>query len=166
MTCCRCRSTKKACGTWRRGCIGCRTIWQRPLVIENPSTYLEFAHSDIPEWEFLSRLSAETGCGLLLDVNNVYVSAHNHGFDAETYIRSLPADRIVQIHLAGPSVSGELLIDTHDAPVPDPVWRLYALAQQLTGGVSTLLEWDAQIPSYSALLAELEKARTLAVSTS
>jgi len=138
----------------------------RPLVIENPSTYLEFAHSDIPEWEFLSRLSAETGCGLLLDVNNVYVSAHNHGFDAETYIRSLPADRIVQIHLAGPSVSGELLIDTHDAPVPDPVWRLYALAQQLTGGVSTLLEWDAQIPSYPALLAELEKARTLAVSTS
>jgi uncharacterized protein (UPF0276 family) len=119
----------------------------------------------MPEWEFLARLSEDTGCGLLLDVNNVYVSAHNHGFDAETYVRALPAQRIVQIHLAGPSVAGELLVDTHDAPVPDAVWRLYALAQQLTGGVSTLLEWDAQIPAYPDLLAELAKARTVLAGT-
>jgi uncharacterized protein (UPF0276 family) len=131
----------------------------RPLVLENPSTYVEFVHSSMPEWEFLGRLSEDTGCGLLLDLNNVYVSAHNHGFDAATYIRSLPASRIVQIHLAGPTDCGDYLIDTHDAPVPTEVWRLYALAQQLTGGVSTLLEWDANIPPYPELLAELGKAR-------
>jgi uncharacterized protein (UPF0276 family) len=131
----------------------------RPLVLENPSTYVEFAGSSMPECEFLGRLAEDTGCGLLLDVNNVYVSAVNHGFDATSYIRSLPADRIVQIHLAGPTDCGGYLIDTHDAPVPTPVWRLYVLAQQLSGGVSTLLEWDANIPSYPDLLAELGKAR-------
>lgn len=131
----------------------------RPLILENPSTYLEFAQSSMPEWEFLARLCEDTGCGLLLDVNNVYVSAHNHGFDADTYIRGLPANHIVQIHLAGPTDCGDYLIDTHDAPVPTAVWRLYALAQQLTGGVSALLEWDANIPSYPDLLAELHKAR-------
>jgi len=133
----------------------------RPLVLENPSTYVEFAHSSMPEWEFLGRLAEDTGCGLLLDVNNVYVSATNHGFDAERYIRSLPAGHVVQIHLAGPTDCGGYLIDTHDAPVPTEVWRLYALAQGLTGGVSTLLEWDADIPSYPDLLAELGKARTV-----
>lgn len=134
---------------------------ERPLVIENPSTYLEFAHSTMPEWEFLARLTEDTGCGLLLDVNNVYVSAFNHGFDAENYIRQLPPERIVQIHLAGPTDCGDYLIDTHDGPVPAPVWRLYALAQQLTGGVSTLLEWDARLPTYPELLAELHKARAV-----
>jgi uncharacterized protein (UPF0276 family) len=133
----------------------------RPLVLENPSTYVEFAHSSMPEWEFLGRLAEDTGCGLLLDVNNVFVSATNHGFDAQAYIRGLPAQRIVQIHLAGPTDCGGYLIDTHDAPVPTAVWRLYALAQQLTGGVATLLEWDADIPSYPELLAELGKARAV-----
>ncbi len=131
----------------------------RPLILENPSTYVEFAQSSMPEWEFLGRLAEDTGCGLLLDVNNVHVSAHNHGYDAAAYIRQLPHDHIVQIHLAGPTVRGAMLIDTHDAPVPDAVWRLYALAQQLTGGVSALLEWDAEIPPYPQLLAELDKAR-------
>jgi uncharacterized protein (UPF0276 family) len=131
----------------------------RPLVLENPSTYVQFAHDSMQECEFLGRLAQDTGCGLLLDVNNVYVSATNHGFDAAAYIRSLPAASIVQIHLAGPTDCGEYLIDTHDAPVPTEVWRLYALAQQLTGGVSTLLEWDANIPPYPELLAELGKAR-------
>jgi uncharacterized protein (UPF0276 family) len=134
----------------------------RPLVLENPSTYVAFAGSCMPEPEFLGRLAEDTGCGLLLDVNNVYVSATNHGFDAETYIRSLPARSIVQIHLAGPTDCGGYLVDTHDAPVPTEVWRLYALAQQLQGAggaVSTLLEWDAGIPSYPVLLAELDKAR-------
>jgi uncharacterized protein (UPF0276 family) len=134
---------------------------ERPLVIENPSTYLEFAHSTMAESEFLAALCAHADCGLLLDVNNVYVSAFNHGFDAQAYIRQLPPERIVQIHLAGPRDCGDYLVDTHDAPVPAPVWELYALAQQLTGGVSTLLEWDANLPSYPDLLAELNKARAV-----
>lgn len=131
----------------------------RPLILENPSTYLEFSHSSMPEWAFLGELAMRTGCGLLLDVNNVYVSAFNHGFDAADYIARLPHERIVQIHLAGPTDCGAYLIDTHDHPVPQPVWELYALAQRLTGGVATLLEWDGRIPAYPQLLAELDKAR-------
>jgi uncharacterized protein len=133
----------------------------RPLVLENPSTYVEYAASTIPEWEFLAALSERTGCGLLLDVNNVFVSSFNHGFDPERYIEGLPHDRIVQIHIAGPTSFGRYLVDTHDHPVPTPVWRLYRLAQDLTGGVSTLLEWDAAIPAYPDLVAELDKARAV-----
>ncbi|POB00498.1 hypothetical protein C2134_01065 [Chromobacterium sinusclupearum] len=133
----------------------------RPLVLENPSSYLQFSHSTIPEWAFLSRLAQECGCGLLLDVNNVYVSGYNHGFDPAHYIRQLPAEHIVQIHLAGPSDCGDCLIDTHDHPVPEQVWQLYLQAQRHCGGVSTLLEWDADIPPYPDLLAELGKARRL-----
>lgn len=132
---------------------------KRPLVLENPSTYLEFKASTIPEWEFLSAMAQRTGCGLLLDVNNVFVSAHNHGFDAEHYIRNLPHQQIVQMHLAGPTSCGSLLIDTHDQPVPARVWELYKLAQQLTGPVSTLLEWDDNIPEYDELVAEVFKAK-------
>ena len=132
---------------------------ERPLILENPSSYVAFRASHMPEWEFLGRLAEDTGCGLLLDVNNVHVSGFNHGFDPEEYIRRLPHERIVQLHLAGPTDCGDLLIDSHDSPVPEPVWRLYALAQQLTGGVSTLLEWDANIPPYPELLAELDKAK-------
>ena len=131
---------------------------ERPLVLENPSSYLEFKDSTIPEWDFLSALARETGCGLLLDVNNVYVSGYNHGFDPEHYVRSLPHEAIVQIHLAGPTDCGRYLVDTHDQPVPAPVWELYRLAQELTGGVSTLLEWDANIPDFPELVAELRKA--------
>jgi len=131
----------------------------RPLVLENPSSYLEFRASEMPEWEFLGRLTELTGCGLLLDVNNVYVSATNHGFDAGAYIDAAPADRVVQMHLAGCSDCGTHLIDTHDHPVAEPVWPLYAKAQGRCGGVSTLLEWDAQIPPYETLLAELGKAK-------
>jgi uncharacterized protein (UPF0276 family) len=132
---------------------------QRPLVLENPSTYMEFRDSTLHEWEFLSELVSLTGCGLLLDVNNVFVSAHNHGFDPEFYIRNIPHKAVVQIHIAGPTDCGELLIDTHDQPVPTEVWQLYRLAQELTGGVSTLLEWDANIPDYPELVTEVEKAR-------
>jgi uncharacterized protein (UPF0276 family) len=130
----------------------------RPLVLENPSTYLRFAGVQMPEWEYLGRLAEESGCGLLLDVNNVHVSGFNHGFDAAAYIEALPAERIVQLHVAGPRDCGSHLLDTHDSPVPEPVWKLYALAQQRTGGVSTLLEWDSDIPPYEELLAELAKA--------
>ncbi|MXV13888.1 MNIO family bufferin maturase [Hufsiella ginkgonis] len=132
---------------------------KRPLVLENPSTYIEFRNNEMAEWEFLSQLAITTGCGLLLDVNNVFVSAHNHGFDAEQYISHLPHHHIVQIHLAGPTDYGDLLVDTHDQPVPHQVWQLYQLAHRLTGGVSTLLEWDARIPDYPDLVAEVFKAR-------
>lgn len=131
---------------------------QRPLVLENPSSYLEFKESTISEWDFLSELANETGCGLLLDVNNVYVSSYNHGFDPEQYIRSLPHASVVQLHIAGPTDCGRYLVDTHDQPVPSTVWRLYKLAQELTGGVSTLLEWDANIPDFPDLVLELKKA--------
>lgn len=134
---------------------------KRPLILENPSTYLEFTHSTIPEWEFLAALSEQTDCGLLLDVNNVFVSATNHGFNAETYIRNLPHHRIVQMHLAGPTDCGFYLIDTHDNPVPKQVWELYKLAHELTGGVATLLEWDAHIPDYPELIQELYRAKAV-----
>lgn len=132
---------------------------ERPVIIENPSSYLQYQHSTIDEWDFLAALSEESGCGLLLDVNNVYVSSYNHGFDPEIYMKRLPRHRIVQIHLAGPTHCGDYLIDTHDHPVPSRVWQLYALAHELTGGVSTLLEWDANIPDYPELLVELAKVK-------
>jgi uncharacterized protein len=131
----------------------------RPLIVENPSTYLEFAASDIPEWEFLARLAEATGCGLLLDVNNVHVSAFNHGFDPIAYIDAIPADHVVQIHLAGPADYGTHLIDTHDSPVPDAVWPLYAHAWRRCGPVATMIEWDARVPPFAELAAELAKAR-------
>ncbi len=131
----------------------------RPLILENPSTYLEFEASTIPEWEFLSELCRVTGCGLLLDVNNVYVSAFNHGFDARRYIEAVSHRHVVQIHVAGHTDCGDLLVDTHDQPVPAPVWELYHLAQQLTGGVSALLEWDSDIPDFPDLEREVLRAR-------
>ena len=133
----------------------------RPLILENPSTYLEFSSSSIPECDFLAALADQTGCGLLLDVNNVFVSGHNHGFDPVAYIDALPADRIVQMHLAGPTVAGACLIDTHDQPVPGQVWDLYRHAQARAPGASTLLEWDARIPAYGDLVAELAKAKVV-----
>jgi uncharacterized protein (UPF0276 family) len=131
----------------------------RPLVIENPSTYVTFADSTMSEWEFISRMAEETDCGLLLDVNNVYVSSVNHDFDPAVYIRSVPHRRVVQFHLAGHTNCQTHLIDTHDGPVIDPVWELYRLAHRLTGGASTLLEWDAKIPSFPVVHAEVKKAR-------
>jgi len=132
---------------------------ERPLVLENPSTYLTFAASTMPEWEFLARMSEEADCGLLLDVNNVYVSSVNHQFDPQEYVARLPHQRIVQIHLAGHTRMGTYCIDTHDGPVIDPVWELYRQAHRLTGGVSTLLEWDANIPPFPVVHEEVLKAR-------
>jgi uncharacterized protein (UPF0276 family) len=136
-----------------------QNVLERPLVLENPSTYVTFADSTMPEWEFLSRLSEETGCGLLLDVNNVYVSSVNHDFDPIEYLDRVPHDRVVQFHLAGHTNCGTHCIDTHDGPVIDPVWDLYARARRLTGGVSTLLEWDASIPAFPVVHAEVQKAK-------
>ena len=132
---------------------------ERPLILENPSTYMEFEMSTMTEWDYLTNLVEETNCGLLLDVNNVYVSSFNHGYDPEEYIKNLPHQSIVQIHLAGPTHAGDLMIDTHDQPVPKRVWELYKLVDELTGGVSTLLEWDANIPEYPELVEELNKAK-------
>lgn len=131
----------------------------RPLILENPSTYLQFRHSTITEWEFLREMASQTGCGLLLDVNNVFVSAYNHGFDPLTYLRALPHDRIVQMHLAGHRNMGHYIVDTHDQPVLDRVWELFSLAWELTGGTSLLLEWDSEIPDFEEYHAELLKAR-------
>ena len=132
---------------------------ERPLVLENPSSYITFADSTMDEWQFISRMAEEADCGLLLDVNNVYVSSFNHDLDPETFIRSLPHERIVQFHLAGHSNYQTHLLDTHDDHVIDPVWQLYRLAHQLTGGVSTLLEWDAKIPPFPVLHEEVLKAK-------
>jgi uncharacterized protein (UPF0276 family) len=131
---------------------------ERPLVLENPSTYVTFADSTMCEWEFISRMAEDTDCGLLLDVNNVYVSSVNHDFDPAEYIRSVPHHRVVQFHLAGHTDCQTHLIDTHDGQVIDPVWELYRLAHQLTGGASTLLEWDAKIPPFPVVHAEVLKA--------
>ena len=132
---------------------------ERQLVLENPSTYVAFTDSTISEWEFLRRMAEAADCGLLLDVNNVYVSSVNHDFDPVEYIASLPHQRVIQIHLAGHTNHGTHLIDTHDGPVIEPVWELYRLAHRLTGGAATLLEWDAKIPDFPVLQAEVFKAR-------
>lgn len=134
-------------------------ILERQFVLENPSSYVEFADSSMSECEFISRMAEESDCGLLLDVNNVYVSSFNHELDPEVFIRALPHERIVQFHLAGHTNYTTHLIDTHNNHVIDPVWELYRLAHQLTGGVSTLLEWDADIPPFDVVHDEVLKAK-------
>ena len=134
-------------------------VLERPLVLENPSSYLQFKQDTLTEWDFLARTAESADCGLLLDVNNVFVSAFNHGYDAETYIRALPAERIVQFHLAGHSHQGTHIIDTHDRPVIEPVWRLYERAAERAPHAATLIEWDAALPSYETLVAEADHAR-------
>lgn len=133
----------------------------RRVALENASTYARFAEDEMPEWELLAAIAERADCGILLDVNNVYVSAHNHGFDAAEYLDAIPAERVVQIHLAGPSEAGELLIDTHDSPVRDEVWRLYERAVRRLGPVSTLIEWDERIPAFAELAAEAARARAI-----
>jgi uncharacterized protein len=132
---------------------------ERPLVLENPSSYVTFTDSTMPEWEFMARLAEDADCGLLLDVNNVYVSSVNHDFDPVEYIKAVPHRRVVQFHLAGHTDCGTHRIDTHDNHVIDPVWELYRLAHQRTGGASTLVEWDARIPEFPVVHAEVLKAK-------
>jgi uncharacterized protein (UPF0276 family) len=132
---------------------------ERPLVLENPSSYVTYVASTMTEWEFLARLAEEADCGLLLDVANVRVSAVNHGFDAAEYLRALRRERIVQMHLAGHAELATHIVDTHDRPVADEVWELYDLACELTGGVSTLIEWDEALPPFPEVHAEALKAR-------
>ena len=138
-------------------------VLRRQVLIENPSTYLQFTHSTIAEWEFLSAVAQRTGCGILCDVNNVFVSATNHGWDAEEYIAQLPAGAVREIHLAGHAVressyGRRLLVDDHGSPVASPVWDLYETALTRFGPVPTLIEWDTNVPSLDVLIGEAEQA--------
>ncbi len=132
----------------------------RRIAIENVSSYLSYCIDGMPEWEFLSAIAEAADCGILLDVNNIFVSAHNHDFDPNTYIDAIPPGRVFEIHLAGHSEQGPLLIDTHDHPVRDEVWQLFERAIARIGNVSTLIEWDDQIPEFDRLEEEAMRART------
>ncbi len=132
---------------------------KRPLIIENPSTYAAFKNSTIPEWEFLKMMTEKTSCGLLLDVNNVFVSAFNNDFDPIEYIKGIPHDKIVQMHLAGHQNCGNYIIDTHDREVTNQVWKLFQLTYQLANEASILLEWDGNIPEFSVYHSELLKSK-------
>jgi hypothetical protein len=129
----------------------------RRILLENPSSYLEL-DGDMAEHEFLAELARRADCGILLDVNNVFVSAHNHGWDPQAYLAAMPVERVGQVHLAGHSEDGALLIDTHDGQVADGVWRLYAEAVGRFGARSTMIEWDADVPAFEELEAELARA--------
>lgn len=137
-------------------------ILGRAMLIENPSSYVAFDDVPMSEWDFLDAMCARSGCGLLLDVNNIYVSGTNHGFDPRDYLAGVPANRIGQVHLAGHSRGSKLLIDTHDQPVPPPVWALYEEAVARIGPVPTMIERDDDIPPLAELLDELQIARDMA----
>jgi uncharacterized protein (UPF0276 family) len=130
-----------------------------PFALENTSSYMAYTSSQMSEWQFISEVAERADIGLMLDVNNVYVSAYNHGFDAREFVTSLPHERVLQIHLAGHTNLGKVIIDTHRGVVIDEVWDLYRVTLSQTGPVSTLIEWDDEIPEWSVLAAEAEKAR-------
>ena len=132
---------------------------EKPFAIENVSSYLSFAASTMPEWEFIAEIAEKADCGILFDCNNIYVSARNHGFDANDYVDAMPIDRVVQMHLAGHTDKGTYLLDTHSDHVRDEVWALYQRAIKRFGSTSTLIEWDEDIPSWDDLAAEAQKAR-------
>jgi uncharacterized protein (UPF0276 family) len=131
------------------------------LALENVSSYMTYTSSEMTEWEFVTAVVEEADCALLLDVNNIYVSSHNHAFDPNAYVDGVPHDRVVQVHLAGHTNHGKYILDTHDDHVIDPVWDLYRRALRRTGPVSTLIEWDDNFPPFSELEAEAAKARSI-----
>ncbi len=135
----------------------------RQLLIENVSSYASYVDSSMTEWEFIAEIAEQADCLLLLDVNNIYVSSYNHQFDAKAFIDGVPAKRVQQIHLAGHQNNGDYIIDTHDAPVIDPVWDLYSYAISRLGTVSTMIERDDHIPELEVLVQELQIARNLSV---
>jgi uncharacterized protein len=137
-------------------------VLRRRILLENVSTYVSYKDSELTEWEFLAEIARRADCLILLDVNNIYVSAYNHGFDADEYLAGIPAERVQQIHVAGHSNCGEHIIDTHDADVIDPVWDLYAKAIARLGPVSTMIERDDHIPPLADLVSELDRARQVA----
>ena len=133
----------------------------RTILVENVSTYLAFADATIPEWEFVAAVARRTGCKILCDVNNIYVNAINHGFDADAYLAAMPREAVAEIHLAGFEATTTCLIDSHGAPVAPPVWALYRRAVALFGKVATLIEWDTDIPALATLLSEAASAQTI-----
>jgi len=133
----------------------------RPIALENVSSYVAYRHSTMPEWEFLAEVARRSGCGILLDINNIYVSAKNHGFDPQRYLEGVPPDAVWQFHLAGHSDKGTYLLDTHDHAIIDKVWALYRSAVRRFGPVSSLIEWDDRIPSFERLEEESRRARTI-----
>jgi uncharacterized protein (UPF0276 family) len=141
-------------------------LLRRQILVENVSSYLQFRDSSIPEWEFVAQVAARTGCAILLDVNNIYVSSVNHGFDPLRYLDAIPPEAVQEIHLAGfdrvrLDVGGEVLIDTHGRQVAGPVWNLYGEALSRVGPVPTLIEWDTDVPALSVLAGEAEKAQAI-----
>lgn len=141
---------------------GVQNFLGRKILLENVSTYVTYQHSVMPEWEFLVEIAKRSGCGILLDLNNVYVNSKNHGFDPIEYIQNVPGSLVGQFHLAGHTDMGKYLFDTHSAKVVEPVWDLYEKALALYGPVTTLIEWDDQIPDLAGLMAEAEKAKAIA----
>lgn len=135
-----------------------QTALRRPIVLENVSSYLRFLPEDMPEWVFLNEVAERTGCGVLLDVNNIYVSACNHGFDAHDFLAGIAPRHVAEIHLAGFEIQAGLLVDTHSRPVCAEVWALYQAALARFGAVPTLIEWDQDIPEFSVLQAEAARA--------
>jgi uncharacterized protein (UPF0276 family) len=135
-----------------------RDFLEVPIAVENVSSYTEFHVSEMTEWEFLNEVVERADCGILLDVNNIYVSSQNHDFDPLEYLNSVPTGRVAQIHVAGHSKYEKYILDTHDHPVIDPVWRLYRHAIARVGATATLLEWDDRIPSFEEVHAEARKA--------
>ncbi len=133
----------------------------RRILLENPSTYVTFRASDITEWDFLAEVARRADCGILLDVNNIYVSSKNHGFSPDDYLAAIPKERVGQIHLAGHTDHGAYLLDSHIGPVPEPVWDLYRKAVARFGRRPTLVEWDENVPEWNTLVAEVERAAAI-----
>jgi uncharacterized protein (UPF0276 family) len=154
--------TEEALGHAARRVREVQDVLGRRILLENVSTYVAYRDSAMSEWEFLAALCNEAGCDLLLDVNNIYVSAFNHGFDPVEFLDGVPAARVRQIHLAGHDNCGDLIIDTHNAPVIGPVWDLYAEAVRRFGPVPTMIERDDRIPPLGTLVRELDKSRAVA----
>jgi len=154
--------TDEALQIVKRNVEHAQEVLQRPLVLENVSSYVEYESSEMTEWEFLAEICQATGCRLLLDLNNIYVSAFNHDFSASSFIEGIPVDSVQQFHLAGHQDNGDILVDTHDHPVCDGVWDIYRQALLRFGYVPTMIERDDQIPPLAELISELDMARTIA----
>ncbi|MHB8471866.1 MAG: MNIO family bufferin maturase [Gammaproteobacteria bacterium] len=133
----------------------------RQILIENLSSYLQFTNSSIPEWEFIAAVAQHSGCGILLDVNNIYVNSRNHGFDASAYLQAIPVPTVKEMHLAGHTDEGDCLIDTHSRPVAPAVWTLYEQAVRRFGRLPTLIEWDTDVPPLTVLMSEAARAEAI-----
>ena len=138
-----------------------RDFLEIPVCVENVSSYIEYTESTMTEWQFLAEVLENSDCGMLLDLNNVYVSSKNHGFDSLDYLKDLPLDRVAQIHLAGPSDMGTFLLDTHSSHPPEEVWQLYKHVIKITGPVNTLIEWDSAIPPLEEILTVADRAKNI-----